>query len=438
MSDVVVIGGIFRELIPAPDGPPIRRVGGSGYVAALTAAALGADVAIVSFVGDADSRATLSTLRRAGVDTDAVQVRPGASGVFAFEDVVDRRPPRPSYRPAESLPSSDGAVTLPSAPVVLAFGFPDFDCLEWLRAAVRPEGVLLWDRQGWLSRDLAPLALEELPAARRIYLANLQEMLEVTNRPTFAEGLEEQPAAGFDTSVIKCGRWGTIIVGGSSETTLVPAFLAPVNSVIGSGDAFAGALAAALARGNDLPGAALTGAASASLFVERRDNVLPSGLDRAVDQVIAGRSRRFVNPVGLERTRLYLAGPWFTSGEAMVISELEASLENLGVTVISPRRDIGQLSADSSAQEILAVGERDYAAIESSDMLVAVLDGDDPGTLMEVGFAARAGIPIAALVSHPDAVAQPMRAAAGVRVARSIPALLDEVTAWARETRGIG
>ena len=91
MTELVVIGGIFREWIPATGGPSVRRAGGSGYVAALTAAALGAKVALVSFVGEEDSGAALTTLNRAGVDTSAVQILPGASGIFAFEDIADRQ-----------------------------------------------------------------------------------------------------------------------------------------------------------------------------------------------------------------------------------------------------------------------------------------------------------------------------------------------------------
>lgn len=440
-----MIGGIFRELIPHAPGTSARRIGGSGYVAALTAAALGADVSLVSFVGKEDSESAFAALDRAGVNSSGVQVVEGASGIFAFEDIVDRRPPRPSYRPAEILPTAEAPEGIATSAVVLAFGFPDFDCLPWVQAALQDGGALLWDRQGWLSRDLPRLALEELPASRKVYIANLQEMLEATNRATYAQGLEEQPAAGFDTSVIKCGRWGTIVTPKVDDTTpdggatvLVPAFIAKARSVIGSGDAFAGALAAEVAANTEVGVAAWTGAAAASLFVERDGNVPPRALTAAVASVLAERPRRFVSPVALERVKVYLAGPWFSAAEAMVITELEASLENLGVTVLSPRRDVGELTPQSTEQRVREVGQQDFAGIDSSDLLVAVLDGDDPGTLIEVGYAAKAGIATIALASRPEAMAQPMRAAAGVRVARSISGLLDEVTAWARKNRGIG
>jgi sugar/nucleoside kinase (ribokinase family)/nucleoside 2-deoxyribosyltransferase len=437
MTDVVVIGGIFREQLPPADRP-VRRIGGSGFVAALTAAALGAKVSLVSYVGEHDARAALAPLRRAGVDTSAVEILPGVSGIFSLTDLIDRSAPRPSYRPAEAVPSLPPAVEhVTKAPVVLAFGFPDFDPMTWITAAVRPGGTLLWDRQGWLSRNINRLQLDELPVATRIYLANLEEMRAEANRERYVEALAEQPAAGFDAALIKCGRWGTVAIT-SANRELVPAFLATPASVIGSGDCFAGAVAARLAQGDSLGQAAHVGAASASLFVERQSNTPSPALADGVAEVLKTRSRCAVDPVAVENLSVYLAGPWFTTGESLLIGELEAVLENLGLTVISPRRDIGQLPQNPTREEILAIGREDYAAVDECALVVAVLDGDDPGTLMEVGYAAKAGKPIIGLSSLPDVVPQPMRDAANVRVTASITGVVDEVTRWVRDGFGIG
>jgi sugar/nucleoside kinase (ribokinase family)/nucleoside 2-deoxyribosyltransferase len=436
VTDVVVIGGIFREVLPV-DARTVRRIGGSGFVAALTAASLGADVALVSFVGERDQRAALGPLLRAGVDVSAVKVLAGASGIFSFVDTVDRRAPRPGYRPAETLPSPSAAGrTIPSAPVVLAFGFPDYDPSPWMRAALRHGGTLLWDRQGWLSRNIDRLALSELPAQRRVYVANVEEMRADTNRNSYAEALAEQPAAGFDAALIKCGRWGALAID-TDRAELIPAYLADTVSVIGSGDCFGGAVSARLAAGDSLADAARIGSAAASLFVERSSNIPSRAWPDAVEQVRKVRSRWAVNPAGLERVMMYLAGPWFTVAEALLIDELEATLDNLGVAVISPRRDIGELPSAPTRQQVFEIGRRDYEAIERCDLVVAVLDGNDPGTLMEVGYAAKVGKPMIGLSSGSGGRAQPMREAAGVRVATTVSELIDEVTGWVREHYGI-
>jgi sugar/nucleoside kinase (ribokinase family)/nucleoside 2-deoxyribosyltransferase len=442
VTDVVVIGGIYRELLP-PASRPLRRAGGSGFVAALTAARLGADVALISYVGEQDARSALSPLKRAGVDVSAVTRLPGVSGVFQLTDLTDRRAPRPGYRPAESLPSPEQlAAPVPTAPIVLAFGFPGFTPMPWIQSALEEGGTLLWDRQGWLSREIDRLDLRELPAERRVYVANLEEMRAEANQPTYAAALLNQPAAGFDAALIKCGRWGTLaiekLVVDEGRVDLIPAFLCKPEGIIGSGDSFVGAVASRLAQGDTLGEAATVGAAAASLFVRRSDNIPPTTLAAGVEQLLKTGPKRFVSPGVLEKVRVYLGGPWFTAAERLLIDELEAALENLGVADISPRRDIGQLPADATPEEALAIGQRDYAEIEKCHLIVAVLDGDDAGTLLEVGYAARAGKPIIALHSLPDVVPQPMREAAGIRVARSVGALLDEVTEWVRNHRGIG
>jgi sugar/nucleoside kinase (ribokinase family)/nucleoside 2-deoxyribosyltransferase len=438
MTDVVVIGGIFQETLP-PASAPVRRIGGSGFVAALTAAGLGAKVALVSYVGERDAQATLGPLRRAGVDTSAVVVLPGQSGIFSMSDLVDRQAPRPGYRPAEALPvRSDLAAPLPRAPVVLAFGFPDFDPFDWIREAVQPGGVFLWDRQGWLSRNINRLDLDRLPVERRIYVANLEEMRVEANRQTYAAALSEQPPAGFDSALIKCGRWGTLASDKDERIDFIPAFVSEVRSVIGSGDCFAGAVSARLAQGSRLGEAAQVGSAAASLFVERTSNIPAPQLMKGITEVLGSRERRYVSPVRLEKVRVYLAGPWFTAGEALLIDELEATLENLGLDVVSPRRDIGVLTADASAADILEVGRTDFATLDECDVLVAVLDGNDPGTLIEVGYAAKAKKPIIGLSSLTDVSPQPMREAAGVRRVTSIAGLVEEVTKWVRAHHGIG
>ncbi len=434
MTDVVIIGGLFRELVPGEKRAE-RRPGGSGFVAALTAAALGVDVALVGFVGEADVRA-LSRLRRARVDVDAVQVLPGEAGIFSFVDEMDRRAPRPMYRAAETVPHPAPPPNIPSAPVVLAFGFPDFDPRDWIAAAVATGGVLMWDRQGWLSRTIEHRFFEHLPVARRVYIANAAEMRDDAGAVTNFRALLQQPPPPFDAAVIKCGRWGTLVIERDKRVDMVGAYVAEVSSAIGSGDSFAGALSAALATDPHLTAAARVGAAAASLFVEWPGNAVPPDLRAGVTQVLAMRRQCFVSPARLEEVRVYLAGPWFSVAEAMLIEEMEAVLEHLGLHVTSPRRDLGVLDPGAPPDEIRKIGERDYAAIDASDVVVALLDGDDPGTLMEVGWAAKAGKPIIALRSAVDAAPQPMRAAAQVRVATDIRELQDEITAWVRETYG--
>jgi hypothetical protein len=57
-------------------------------------------------------------------------------------------------------------------------------------------------------------------------------------------------------------------------------------------------------------------------------------------------------------------------------------------------KQLAEAHAGGPTREMsLEIGRRNTAAIRSSDMLVAYLDGQDPGTIGELGFAAGLGLP---------------------------------------------
>lgn len=77
---------------------------------------------------------------------------------------------------------------------------------------------------------------------------------------------------------------------------------------------------------------------------------------------------------------VYLAGPFFTLSEVWLIHETYLQLKNMGLKVFSPYHDIGLGSAD---EVVMA----DLKAIEESDILFAICDGLDTGTIFEIGYA---------------------------------------------------
>ena len=81
--DILVIGGIFREVLDA-DTNPRRRYGGSGLTSSIAAARFGARVGLASFVGTDDERAVRAELEVAGVDDSAVLSVAGACGTFVY------------------------------------------------------------------------------------------------------------------------------------------------------------------------------------------------------------------------------------------------------------------------------------------------------------------------------------------------------------------
>ena len=275
MIDVVVIGGVFREVIVGDSSRHVRY-GGSGLVAAIAAARLNIEVALVGCVGAEDEEAIRCELRAAGVDDEAIVPLGGASGTFMFPVEESLEKPWPMYRPAEAI--SHRSRRVPQASVVLAFGIPDYDPIDqgWLDS-MRSDATLIWDRQGWLSRARGSDAILPLRAATKIYLANEAEAIEDAAVNGIAQMRMRQPPEGFAISLIKRGAAGVEVFvrnGTKSRREIVPAYRVDAKSTIGSGDVFAGAFAARIAAGDAPATAAKWGCAAAATALRVGNNLL--------------------------------------------------------------------------------------------------------------------------------------------------------------------
>ena len=273
--DVLVIGGIFREVLDA-DTKPRRRYGGSGLTSAIAAARFGARVGLVSYVGAEDERAVRAELEMAGVDDIGVVSVAGACGTFVYPTRQHRRQLGPTYRPAEAVPVE--APEIPASNTILAFGIPDFDPLAagWLNG-IEPRATVIWDRQGWLSRARDASEVLRLSAPRRIYLANEDEAIEDAHVGSLDATLAVQPASGFDVAVIKRGEAGVVVIErshGKLRFTSIPAFPVDTSSTVGSGDVFAGVFAARLALGESAVTASKWGCAAAAVSLTAKRNLL--------------------------------------------------------------------------------------------------------------------------------------------------------------------
>ena len=275
--DVVVVGGVFREVLDG-DTAPRLRYGGSGLTASVAAARFGARVALASYVGSEDEETVRAELELAGVDDRALVKLAGACGTFVFPTHEDRRRPWPMYRPAEQLPSQ--MPEIPKSGIVVAFGIPDCDPVEmgWLGSG-DDNATMIWDRQGWLSRARDTKAIVQLQARRRIYLANEREAIEDVGVDSLAEALAIQPPNGFDVAVVKRGDAGVIVVERDADgATQTPVLSFPVRarSTVGSGDVFAGVLAARLAQGEPVASGARWACAAAAVALRTERNLLTS------------------------------------------------------------------------------------------------------------------------------------------------------------------
>ena len=273
--DVLIVGGIFREVIDG-DSEPRSRYGGSGLTASVAAARFGADVGLASYVGADDERAVRAELEIAGVHDQSVVTVAGLCGTFVFPSRKGQRRLGPMYRPAEAVPESMPQIS--ESNVIVAFGIPDFDPISegWLND-ISHLSTVIWDRQGWLSRARDGEQVLRLDALKRLYFANEEEAIEDAAVSSIDEAVAIQPVRGFDAAVIKRGPAGVIVVESIvQEVTLthVPAFVVNAGSTVGSGDVFAGVFAARLALGESTVEAARWGCAAAAICIETGRNLL--------------------------------------------------------------------------------------------------------------------------------------------------------------------
>lgn len=82
----------------------------------------------------------------------------------------------------------------------------------------------------------------------------------------------------------------------------------------------------------------------------------------------------------LKEKTIYLAGPIFSLSDLILIDKIRDSFLGLGVSVFSPYHEIG-LGNDEK------IAHLDLKAIEDCDVIFAVVDGLDSGTLIELGYA---------------------------------------------------
>lgn len=93
--------------------------------------------------------------------------------------------------------------------------------------------------------------------------------------------------------------------------------------------------------------------------------------------------------------KVYLASPFFNPEQIERIEYIEKLLEKIGFEVYSPRKDCSyKLTPTSSNEEREAVFADNIRHIEHSDLVLAVTDGKDMGTIFEAGYAYGVDVPI--------------------------------------------
>lgn len=263
-ASVVVVGSCNTDLVARVPRLPLpgetltgtsfgTYLGGKGLNQAVAARRMGASVAMVARVGADDfGRRITQALHDAGIDAGQVQIdeqQPTGTAVILVEESGENN--------IVVIPGANGALTI-----------ADIDrAAEQIRAA----SVLLLQLEVPLATTLhaaqlaraagttvilTPAPAQRLPttlfAVTDLLVPNEVEVAQVLGaeaRPS--EAAQALLAQGCGAVVVTLGAQGALLVTTESEQAIAPFPVMPIDTV-GAGDAFVGALAAALATGQDL------------------------------------------------------------------------------------------------------------------------------------------------------------------------------------------
>ena len=121
-------------------------------------------------------------------------------------------------------------------------------------------------------------------------------------------------------------------------------------------------------------------------------------------------------------SEVYLASPFFTVGQRWLVDEARRGLADLGLKVFSPLHEIGPGPAH-------VVAPADIAALKKCDIVFAILDGLDSGTIFEVGYARALKKPVYALAQNVSTEDLKMIEGSGCRVYHDLVTALHHA-AW--------
>lgn len=95
--------------------------------------------------------------------------------------------------------------------------------------------------------------------------------------------------------------------------------------------------------------------------------------------------------------KIYLASGWFNPEQKELMDKVRSVLINMGFDVFAPFYDGIVLTKENDSPEMRKkVFDIDIGSIDSCNLVVAIIDDFDPGTIFEMGYAHKGNIPILA------------------------------------------
>ena len=374
LAKSIVYGGCYRETCITPHHDQLM---GSGLRACLVLSNLAPKYLHVwhTWLSDTDRQNVAGALAASpSIQLSEIESNKRAPSTPSFHYLNPLAPPTLHF----NWPASDSIVPDIQAESALVFGTlekrPSITASTVVYDPQSPDKPDLFFANGSTASRCA-LVLNHKEAARLasekdIYAASklLQNYLLKGKKPA------------YEVLVVKMAHAGCWVCT-RDEITPVPAYR--TNSVfsIGSGDVFSAAFYARWALGGD------TATQAADFASKVTANYCESGVISSKITSMEGADLKQPLPtvapdVAAYKKRIYLAAPFFTQGEIVLVEHLRDVLTTPWTSVFSPLHEVGY----GGPKEVY---KPDIQGLEESDLIFAVLSGLDTGTIFEVGYATK-------------------------------------------------
>lgn len=359
MTALHVVGGVYREFCVHPRW---NEIYGSAGRAAVAIASMGTPVVLHSYMNDE----ALLVMKERGAWLDSFSTAAtSVSDMVAF-----------SYLHDMAVPVIAGVPQQPHPPIsvteekVVRFGMLEGDAVVQAKWAVYdPQNV----------DQSQPFRANGSHADHLALVLNMSEAGFLSAMPgehpaKTAPALAQQE--GAEVVVVKMGPEGAF-VWTPSLTVQVPAYRTSSVWKVGSGDCFVAHFANAWMHDGKSPGeAADIASRTTAYYCDTQGFATADTLSQTpftaveLSQAYRQGTRRLV----------YLAGPFFDLAQVWMVEQARRNLREMGLRVFSPYHDVGLGSADD-------VVRKDLEAIDAADLVLALTDGLDAGTVYEIGYA---------------------------------------------------
>lgn len=362
---VTVVGSTYLERCSFPEWDELY---GSGLRAACLLSALGAEVSFHTFAGTDEEIPLRARLNDAKIqDLHLVPIKQTLS--FSYVHGLST----PVIHPAQDIYRKWNPSKIQvEAECILRFGFLEGDAIvKGTRVVYDPQNP----------HDPESFRNNGSEADELALVCNLSEGRHLAKSAGDPEQIADLLIQQKEASVVvlKCGSLGACVHDGN-KSEWIPAYRTDNVWPIGSGDVFAAAFAFHWAAGKMSP-------------VEAAKNASAQTADycdlKLLKKIVTTVPPR---PVATSCSkRIYLAGPFFSMSQLWLIGEARRALAAQGHKVFSPLHEVGRGPAE-------IVYPADIKGIVESDLVYALVDGLDAGTLFEIGYARSIDKPVVVFV----------------------------------------